>query len=147
MIYLEGKATLKITSIMVMGLICNIFLLLSYTYHLSQYHSIKAYEKATVLTVGAASNQYVNDSCSVMLNGPNTLSTFTVPVQKPSMAQSSCNAKANAVNEYVFVRWLGSNGTANGQFRNPEDVGIDYSGNVYVTSDDRIQKFSNYGNF
>ena len=51
--------------------------------------------------------------------------------------------------QYSFVRAWGSNGTENGQFSGAEDIGIDSSGNVYVTDfdNDRIQKFTADGTF
>ncbi|UCD85099.1 MAG: S8 family serine peptidase, partial [Deltaproteobacteria bacterium] len=42
-----------------------------------------------------------------------------------------------------YISFFGSSGTVNGQFRHPQGVGVDASGNVYVvgTVNSRIQKF------
>ena len=49
----------------------------------------------------------------------------------------------------TFIRTWGTEGSANGQFNAPFGVGIDSSGNVYVTDsgNNRIQKFKNNGTF
>jgi len=49
-----------------------------------------------------------------------------------------------------FLRKWGSNGTATGQFRYPDGIGVDSrQGNVYVadTNNNRIQMFDDYGKF
>ncbi len=50
---------------------------------------------------------------------------------------------------FGFVTKWGSNGTANGQFKSPDDVATDTLGNVYVIelSGNRVQKFATNGAF
>ena len=49
----------------------------------------------------------------------------------------------------VFILAWGSQGTANGQFKNPRGVAVDSSGNVFITDTDnnRVQKFNTNGTF
>jgi hypothetical protein len=47
----------------------------------------------------------------------------------------------------AFLAKWGSYGTGNGQFNNPNGVGVDGSGNVYVTDRSRVQKFTSGGGF
>src|SRR6266581_1225698 len=52
--------------------------------------------------------------------------------------------------QYVFMTKWGTNGTASGQFRYPDGIGVDSrQGNVYVadTNNNRIQMFDDYGKF
>jgi len=50
---------------------------------------------------------------------------------------------------YEFVLKWGSQGSGEGEFSNPMGVGVDSSGNVYVSDDgnDRVQKFTSTGTF
>jgi PKD repeat protein len=50
---------------------------------------------------------------------------------------------------YVFITKWGTYGSGNGQFKNPDGVAVDSSGNVYVADNYncRIQKFSSIGIF
>ena len=49
----------------------------------------------------------------------------------------------------MFIRKWGSFGSGNGEFRFPSHVAVHSSGNVFVADfgDDRIQKFTNTGQF
>jgi DNA-binding beta-propeller fold protein YncE len=50
---------------------------------------------------------------------------------------------------YQFVRSWGSEGSGKGEFRSPNVISIDSSGNIYVTDFDnfRIQKFDSNGRY
>ena len=64
------------------------------------------------------------------------------------MTTTQGNQTNNATtNEYLFVRKWGSQGTSDGQFNGPWGVAVDSSGNVYVASGNRIQKFNSNGAF
>ena len=49
----------------------------------------------------------------------------------------------------TFITKWGSNGSADGQFNDPQGVAVDSSGNVYVADyyNNRIQKFNSNGTF
>jgi C1A family cysteine protease/uncharacterized membrane protein len=50
---------------------------------------------------------------------------------------------------YVFTTKWGTDGTGDGQFKNPDGIDVDSSGNVFVADfyNDRIQKFNSSGTF
>ncbi|WP_250987966.1 PKD domain-containing protein [Methanoculleus oceani] len=58
-------------------------------------------------------------------------------------------APVAAAEEYVFVTKWGSEGSGEGEFRNPNDVAVDAAGNIYVAdySNHRIQLFDSNENF
>jgi DNA-binding beta-propeller fold protein YncE len=62
---------------------------------------------------------------------------------------ASIVAAAPTQDSPVFVLKWGSLGSAPGQFRNPDQIASDASGNIYVADvgNNRIQKFSDNGTF
>ena len=70
---------------------------------------------------------------------------------QPTAPQNPNNAPPiiQTANEYTFITKWGSNGTGNGQFRYPNNIAVDSSGNVYVADsfNSRVQKFDSNGAF
>ena len=77
---------------------------------------------------------------------------FLICISSTALAfttQVSNSASGDTAEPYKFVTKWGSGGSEDGQFRNPEGVDVDSSGNVYVAEpgNSRIQKFDSNGMF
>lgn len=72
----------------------------------------------------------------------------TPPPNKGSVTTTSPPDQTSS--KYHFITKWGSEGSGDGQFRDPDGIAVDSSGNVYVADDmdnHRIQKFNSNGKF
>jgi tripartite motif-containing protein 71 len=84
------------------------------------------------------SNNIVNSQSGILDTKNNTIAIATTNKVSADIAKS-----------YSFVKKWGTEGSADGQFREPRGIAVDQSDNVYVadTGNNRIQKFDSNGNF
>ncbi|GAB6286295.1 MAG: hypothetical protein STSR0009_24960 [Methanoregula sp.] len=71
-----------------------------------------------------------------------------VSLKNPAMETPLIDMVSSSSGEgYVFITKWGTYGSGNGQFKNPDGVAVDSSGNVYVMDqyNNRIQKFNSIG--
>ena len=81
--------------------------------------------------------------------------TYTVLLNATNAAGSNIKMDTDYITvssgseTYVFTTKWGTDGTGNGQFKSPDGIDVDSSGNAYVADfyNDRIQKFNSAGTF